>query len=769
MRSKVKECPQTLIYQCYFGEWSHGKKHGTGSTGKPFFDLNQVLSAKDLDASFVDQFQPESLVEFVNDQLVFTTQWLFHEQDDVAVLERTKKVVLEAIMAGRQAFQVAEKLIAEEKLEALLAESKQIREDLVETREFRDSSRLDKLFKSTVFLQRWWRRTRSRRKLPVKPGGGREDEGFLDLNRSDSDSDQSMKQEEQTEVEKLVALFQGSEEQDVAWPSVVSPAMRMVLKTTSSSYQKMIEECGIVDPTPSLSLLVCSRVCLVDKDELLDEVCLEMMQSPRDKKLNPLHVYCMNPSITLKASEQDLKMAEGERKGEKDKEDDETSRQREDERVVGGKYEASSRDVGGKSAFQEGGRGDVDGVIAFHEQGMILICSHPSAHVMVTTKNKSRWNRIPLHDLCGNNCASNKIIGVLWEDDQNLSVFHILCQTQARKINSDDDKQDSMRDLEQLLNKLVRSPDDLMRFGAVAARDHSVFTQEASTFSTCFIAPYFCRRVTLRSAKLSSFEGDLPVHLLASNVSATRQMFQILLEAFPESVMSLNRKGQTILHQVCSNSICTHIDVLDLVYRKTLPCPLLSVLEQAETMKDFVDKQQKETEIRKVAANRRKSSIANLRRSSGASTSPSPGAAGPAQETLDEAALEKMLLAVKKKLHRSAAKEDLHQVLSSYFQHAFQQEGSEYTSTWKMLHIELNLELERLSVDKAAVVDLLVDAYPEALNVEAQELSAEVLPLSYFVVSSREVPDVKGQWSQDDTADSRQRQTDETSSARRCS
>ena len=98
--------------------------------------------------------------------------------------------------------------------------------------------------------------------------------------------------------------------------------------------------------------------------------------------------------------------------------------------------------------------------------------------------------------------------------------------------------------------------------------------------------------------------------------------------------------------------------------------------------------------------------------------------------------MEKMLLAVKKKLSRSAAKEDLHQVLSSYFQHTFHQEGSEvkaavdrvyrlcqersdeacclcaadqlcdvlisqYTSTWKMLHIELNLELDRLSVDKA--------------------------------------------------------------------
>ena len=58
--------------KCYFGEWSHGNKHGTGSTGKPFFDLNQVLSANDLDASFLDQFQPESLVEFVNDELVFT-------------------------------------------------------------------------------------------------------------------------------------------------------------------------------------------------------------------------------------------------------------------------------------------------------------------------------------------------------------------------------------------------------------------------------------------------------------------------------------------------------------------------------------------------------------------------------------------------------------------------------------------------------------------------------------------------------------------------
>ena len=33
------------------------------------------------------------------------TQWLYHEQDDLAVLERTKKVVLEAIMAGRQGVQ----------------------------------------------------------------------------------------------------------------------------------------------------------------------------------------------------------------------------------------------------------------------------------------------------------------------------------------------------------------------------------------------------------------------------------------------------------------------------------------------------------------------------------------------------------------------------------------------------------------------------------------------------------------------------------------
>ena len=62
-------------------------------------------------------------------------------------------------------------------------------------------------------------------------------------------------------------------------------------------------------------------------------------------------------------------------------------------REIRAKYEGSRRevrgmDVGGKSVFQKGGRGDVDSLIAFHEQGMILICSRPSAHVMVTMKNK---------------------------------------------------------------------------------------------------------------------------------------------------------------------------------------------------------------------------------------------------------------------------------------------------------------------------------------------------------------------------------------------
>eukprot|EP00960_Hanusia_phi_P031502 749328-Hanusia_phi.AAC.1 len=63
----------------------------------------------------------------------------------------------------------------------------------------------------------------------------------------------------------------------------------------------------------------------------------------------------------------------------------------------------------------------------------------------------------------------------------------------------------------------------------------------------------------------------------------------------------------------------------------------------------------------------------------------------------------------------------------------------------------------------AAVVDMLVVAYPEALNKVAQELSTDRLPLSYFLVYEllppcSSPPDRhawQGQWSRDETADSR--------------